>query len=330
MLIYKINCIPIKRDGDNVIYYVPHQDDEALGFSLAIAEDIALGNKVKVIIYMPRRSDSGLLNIMRGYDDNNKEVKCSLKETYPDEMFPNHESKHSYNWNLQDIMNIRQQEFERTMKVLGVSKYETTNWGDEQDELINGERKLVANMYNLIGNNERNNPGTIHKCIAGPRDCNPWEGPKPMPDHLACWTAVKQLFNDKNNNNLDLQEERFIFYDNYVWFDKVSNQNEYYAFTNHPKAPQSFRDLSKYSEARINTDYVYRQWDPNNGKYALGYHSVHNLFLGSLFDYNVYYENLNSADSDFNDINSNYDSNICIIQDSDQSSKNIAVHFPNH
>lgn len=93
---------------------ISHQNDEALGFSLSIAKDIAEDNNVKVIIYMPKRTDQGILNIMRGYDENYKEVKCYLVEIYPD------------NWighpPVQKVIEVRQEEFIRTLLILDVKK----------------------------------------------------------------------------------------------------------------------------------------------------------------------------------------------------------------
>lgn len=300
IFISKINCMPIKRQGINVIYYVPHQDDEALGFSLAIAEDIALGNNVNVVIYMPKRSDDGLLKIMNGEKD------CPLVENYPNN-WKGHNKKHDYNWNMEKIIDIRQKEFMRTLLKLGVNKknIKSTGWGDERDNVSSdkSQRKLVPDMYNLIANNERTNPNSIHKCIAGPKDCYIWDNPpKPMIDHIACWSAAKQLIVNNNIHKLNFKNNQFLFYDNYIWF--AQDDNTHYAFTQTPtiEAPMYKINLSKYKKARTDTHNIYREWDPKNEKYALGYHSVHNLFYGSEHDYNVYLEPINTINNDLSSI----------------------------
>ncbi|EFA83722.1 hypothetical protein PPL_02789 [Heterostelium album PN500] len=290
-LLFFITIVAVCNAAVPTVFYVPHQDDEALGMPLGIPEHIAAGRPVKVILYMPNRSDPGLLDIMNGV------TQCPLNKYYASR-FPGHPAYHNFNMNQQQMNTYRNEEFSRSVGALGLSTYSSTGWGDAQ------ESQLVSLMYNLILKYEKIYPGTGHKCIAGPsfmlinifkiknRDCFPWDNPpKPMVDHIACYKAALLLKSNYPNGINGLGWD-FRFYDDYIWFDPVTNENTYYTYTTHPEppCPQYTYGAGQYMGYKINSQNAYKVYTPSSNRYALGMHSVPNLFYGSQNDPYIYLE----------------------------------------
>jgi LmbE family N-acetylglucosaminyl deacetylase len=269
------------RQADDLppaIFYVPHQDDDYLGMSLGIPEHVAAGRRVKVILYT-NGGNPGLTAIMNGT------TACPLYGS-SDPAYAGHEQYHHYNFTDDDTKRVRTEEFERSMAALGVTDITETGWEDDATTGMPGD-PFVDKLAALILQNEQQYPGTSHKCIAGNRDCRPtWAGSTPFPTHIACWSAALKLTQEHPEIWWD-----FHFYDDYVYWlsSNPADWNRQFTY-----------GLSQFMGQKSWSFEAYHAWDPGNGKYALGYHSVPFLFDVAKNDASVHIEMLGEPGTDVN------------------------------
>jgi LmbE family N-acetylglucosaminyl deacetylase len=276
----------VQPHGVPAIFYVPHADDDFLAMALGIQEHIAAGRPVKVILYT-NGGNSGLRDILNGHDAYGGPVACPLHGS-TDPAFANHPEFHAFNVTDQDIKNIRTGEFERAMAALGVTDYEETGWEDDAVTGKDGD-PFTAKLKALILKNEIAYPGTSHKCVSGIQDCQ-GNGGQPFPTHIACWYAAKQLVAEYPKGVATyLTYWDFRFYDDYIYFS--ADQGTWNKWMSY--------ELTRFMPLKRAAFDAYHLWDPANGKYALGYHSVPMLFDRAKDDINVHLESLENAPAGF-------------------------------
>ncbi|KAG0060261.1 hypothetical protein BGZ89_012415 [Linnemannia elongata] len=157
------------------IFYVPHQDDDALAMALAIREHIEAGRNVIVHLY-----SDGINALLR--DIVSGAAPCTLQHP-----------PHKLNLTLQDVVTGRTHEFRQSLRALGVRDENIfeTGWSDIEPLKDYGE--FQKKLRDLILGYERKYPGASHKCISGEYDR---DSVGRNPTHRACWDVATQLLQE--------------------------------------------------------------------------------------------------------------------------------------
>lgn len=245
------------------IYYIPHQDDDAIAFSLSVASDIAKGVLVQIYLI-----SDGANHDLQQYMASGLHY-CKW-----------HNTNHTFPLTDQDISRIRTQEFLASMTALAVpaANIHLMNMHDYQtpaawtpnlyDQLKNGVKQQILD-------NHARYPNALHHCSSGFFD---FDGPR-NPVHLACWDAASEIGQEKL-----MQSQRFAFYRTYVFYQPPSK-----------RWSQMTMNLSQYIPQHEASIQAYHAYDPANGKYALGMHSVPILMNNTMIDGILYLDFLNGT-----------------------------------
>ncbi|KAI9283599.1 hypothetical protein BC943DRAFT_96353 [Umbelopsis sp. AD052] len=248
---------------DVSIYYIPHQDDDAIAFSLSIAHDLA--NNVPIQVHL----------ISDGANHALQQIMAT--GLYHCEW---HNTNHSFPLDDQDISRIRTQEFLASMAALNVppDKIHLMNLHDYQTPAA-----WTADLYNQLKNsvkeqiltNHAQYPNALHHCSSGYYD---FDGPR-NPVHLACWDAATEI----TNANL-MKADQFAFYRTYVFYQPPSH-----------RWSQMTMNFSQFIPQHQLSVEAYQAYDPGNGQYALGMHSVPILMNNTIVDGIIYLDFLNNT-----------------------------------
>ncbi|KAG0281156.1 hypothetical protein BGZ96_001272 [Linnemannia gamsii] len=157
------------------IFYVPHQDDDALAMSLAIREHLEAGRKVIVHLY-----SDGINALLR--DIVAGDAPCPL-----------HHPPHKMNLTLQDVVTGRTHEFRQSLRALGVKDENIFETGWSDIEPLKEYDVFQRKLRDLILGYERKYPGASHKCISGEYDR---DSSGRNPTHRACWDVATQLLQE--------------------------------------------------------------------------------------------------------------------------------------
>ncbi|KAH8557046.1 hypothetical protein BGW37DRAFT_475326 [Umbelopsis sp. PMI_123] len=273
VLIYNTNALArhvtysiLQSDINNPgisIYYIPHQDDDAIAFSLSIAHDLANGIPIQVHLM----SDGANHNLQQYMASGLHYCKW-------------HDTNHSFPLNDQDISRIRTQEFLASMAALTVppDNIHLMNLHDYQTPAAWSADlydQLKGSVKDQILKNHAQYPNAIHHCSSGYFD---FDGPR-NPVHLACWDAATEI----TQHNL-MEAERFAFYRTYIFYQPPLK-----------RWSQMTMNLSQYLPQHAVSVKEYQTYDPVNGKYALGMHSVPILMNNSIIDGTIYLDFLNNT-----------------------------------
>jgi LmbE family N-acetylglucosaminyl deacetylase len=245
------------------IYYIPHQDDDAIAFSLSIAHDLA--NNVPIQVHLI--SDGANHDLQQYMASGSHYCKW-------------HNTNHSFPLDDQDISRIRTQEFLASMTALNVppDKIHLMDLHDYQTpaawtaDLYN---QLKESVKEQILTNHAQYPNALHHCSSGYFD---FDGPR-NPVHLACWDAAIEI-----TNASIIHADRFAFYRTYVFYQPPPN-----------RWAEMTMNLSQYLPQHRLSVQAYQAYDPSNGQYALGMHSVPILMNNSIIDGIIFLDFLNNT-----------------------------------
>lgn len=254
-----------KKDNSNwpAIFYVPHADDDAIGMAAGIAEHKASGRPVYVVLIASGHND-GLLKIMHG------EVDCPLNG-WPG--WEGHAKKHNFKQITSDqIDEFRREEFNRSVKELGVDK---VFYGKDgkciYDPLFYTDYYTAVDQVKAIINRYATDyPTASHKFVSGSRD----KFPDINRTHRAIYDAAVQC----HIENPNLKDCRF--YRIYVYWNNI---NPVYSHTDFV-----FFNEQDWQDKKRKALNCYKEYNPRENKYALGYHSVPDLIDNAYKSYKTY------------------------------------------
>lgn len=245
------------------IYYIPHQDDDAIAFSLALAADVAKGVPIQIFLI----SDGANHDLQQTMASGLHYCKW-------------HNTNHTFHLTDEDISRIRTQEFLASMAALAVppDNIHLMNLHDFQTPaawtpvLYN---QLKESVKQQILDNHAQYPNAMHHCSSGFFD---FDGSRNAV-HLACWDAATEITEQKL-----MQSQRFAFYRTYVFYQPPSQ-----------RWSQMTMNLSQYVPQHQLSVQAYQRYDPANGQYALGMHSVPILLNNTIVDGIVFLDFLNGT-----------------------------------
>ncbi|WP_405889335.1 PIG-L family deacetylase [Streptomyces sp. NBC_00133] len=231
------------------IFYSPHQDDESIGMAGAIREHKEAGRSVHLVL-LTNGINQGLLDIMNGANG-----PCPLAANcrQPD---------HALGLSMDDMIGGRTAEFYAAAEQLGVDEVHTIGLND--DDVVTDRAGFIERIKEVILDFEGQFPGASHKLVSGWRDQVPSE-PNPNPTHSACRDAAEALRD---------QIADFRFHWTYAYFREQSARTADFVL-----------DLTDSQfAAKRQAILEYNRWEPDNGRYALGYHSVSTLLENAYSD----------------------------------------------
>ncbi|MGW7367633.1 PIG-L deacetylase family protein [Streptomyces sp. NPDC054841] len=239
------------------IFYSPHQDDETIGMAGAIREHKEAGRAVHLVL-LTNGINQGLLDIMNGLNG-----PCPLGSNcrQPD---------HRPGLSMDDLIAGRTAEFHAAAEQLGVDEVHTMDLDD--DHVVTNRSGFTERLKEVILDFEGRYPGASHKLVSGWRDQVPSE-PGPNPTHSACRDAAEAL-RDRISD--------FRFHWTYAYFRLQRARSADFVL-----------DLTESQfEAKRRAILEYNRWEPDNGRYALGYHSVSTLLENAYNDPREYIDML--------------------------------------
>lgn len=235
------------------IFYAPHQDDESIGMAGGIREHKEAGRPVHLVL-LTNGINQDLVNMMNGVNG-----PCPLGPLckQPD---------HQLGLSSEDVIAGRTAEFYAAAAVLGVD--EVHNIALNDDDVVTDRAGFIERIKGVILGFERQYPGASHKLTSGWRDIVPGQS-APNPTHSACRDAAAALAN---------QISDFRFYWTYAYFYDPSSR---------PAGLVMDLTESQFNAKRA-AILEYNRWDPANGRYALGFHSVNQLLTSAYADPHEY------------------------------------------
>jgi LmbE family N-acetylglucosaminyl deacetylase len=225
------------------IFYSPHQDDESLAMAGSIRQCREAGRRV-VLVLLTRGENGGLLDIMNGTAD------CPLGHDCPGG------GSHSFGLVQDDVVRGRTAEFRAAAGRLGVNDIVVR---DRPDSAWGDYAGFVREVRDTVLEFAARWPGASHHLVNGYRDViygYPPDGPNLT--HKACREAAEGL------SGLDF---RFHWVYGYTWPQEQRTADQVIALSD----GQFARKRQALAE--------YGRWDPERGRYALGYHSVGKLMI---------------------------------------------------
>ncbi|KAF9979597.1 hypothetical protein BGZ75_009460 [Mortierella antarctica] len=245
------------------IFYVPHQDDDALAMALAIREHIESGRRVIVHLYSDG-INAMLRDIVAGA------VPCPLRHP-----------PHRFNLTLSDVVTGRTHEFRQSLRALGVQAQDIYETGWSDIEPLKDYAAFKRKLRDLIVGYEQKYPGASHKCISGEYDR---DSVGRNPTHRACWDVATDLLNEfPRGYPVSNQLWDFRFYRTYTYYNPPTRRSAQY-----------IRALPRYLSYKQHALDQYKRWDPSKGELAWGYHSVKSLIDAAYNDVHVYMDMLDN------------------------------------
>lgn len=233
-----------------MIYFAPHQDDELLTMGVDILASLRQHHDVHVVLCTDG-SKSGVKKVLH----NGK--GCTK-----------HEGLHNYDLTEEEFIQARDREFRDSCLALGIKSYNIHIPGKRSVDgsLTAGEaQRIIKNFLAICGR-------SAIVCTTAPTN-----GPSQHPDHSALGWAANSLLNQGI-----IREVRF-FVEPYHFSQIVENPRMIPVEPTIKKAsPQAQEKIKKAISA-------YSYWNPSEGRYAVGYHSVSTEFDDCLKDPVSYY-----------------------------------------
>lgn len=222
-----------------VLYFSPHQDDELLTMGIDICKRIKKGDTIHVILC----TDGSMSSVRRRLNDG--------------ETCDKHSGTHHYDLTAEEFVKARDREFMGSCLALGIKE---ENIHIPQNRAVDGSlsveaaKELIRNCINTIDSDAL-------ICTISPDN-----GGGQHRDHKAVGEAAKQLFYEGFIKELQLFVEPYLF-------ETVKlNARQI------PVDPTIIKAGGKISTQISDAISSYSKWDPDNGRYAVGYHSVTNEF----------------------------------------------------
>ncbi|MEH7437949.1 cell wall-binding repeat-containing protein [Neobacillus drentensis] len=249
------SLIEMHSSGRPIIYFVPHQDDEILSMGIDIRNEISRGRNVQVVL-MTDGENSGARDILNGvYDEesafpvfNGEKIWCNWHNTYHDPLLEHFNHEHL---SFEEFSNLRTDEFKRALYSLGIT-----------DEHIHIESLHSENID--IDNVER----IIQKYLAlypsaDVRTLSWFDG---HPTHSLIGQTIKSM---QTTGAIERYQSKYF----------VSVYTDRFYPKEIPIETQT--DVLEKETDRIfliNAANEYIRFDPANGYYGIGYHSVSSQF----------------------------------------------------
>lgn len=218
-----------------LLYFAPHQDDELLSMGIDIACRVRQGYDVHVILCA-----DGSKSAVRGVLGNGKTCK-------------KHPGTHDYPLDTVEFIRARDREFTDSCLALGVPKDHIHIPEDrEVDGSVGtpGVEKIMLRYLETLGSNAL-------ICTFSPNN-----GDQQHRDHKAVGQAAENLLKQGKVRRIRLLVEPYHY-------PQIQNRDDCL-----PVAPYEIRadrEISRRLEQAIG---AYRLWDPEHGRYAVGYHSM--------------------------------------------------------
>lgn len=238
------------KTNKTMLYFAPHQDDELLSMGIHICTSIQKGCDVHVILCSDG-AKSGVRNTLH----DGKECK-------------KHDGLHQYDLTIEEFIQARDQEFTDSCLALGVSAdhiHIDKHRGEDGALAVAAIENLITEYIKKYGTD-----ATV--CTISPSN-----GPKQHRDHKALGQAVANLVN-KN-----VIRKAFLFIEPYHYADIVENPRLIPVEATKITADGS---VSKKIQAAIDS---YSYWNPDEHRYAVGYHSVTTEFDDFLSEKTCYF-----------------------------------------
>ena len=222
-----------------LIYFSPHQDDELLSMGVDICRSILKGFNVDVVLCTDGSSSMSRLKL-------NDHKKCDF-----------HSGEHIYDLDPDAFSKARDREFISSLHSMGVTDEHIFIYKNRsKDGTLSVPEAEEIIRYYLNGRSEEAVVCTI----------SPNNGKGQHKDHVALGKAAENLFKSKNIQELKLFIEPYeiskIKHDAYLL----------------PAEPISITASKRIQELIINAIEEYSLWDPENERYAIGFHSVRPYF----------------------------------------------------
>ena len=222
-----------------ILYFAPHQDDELLTMGLDICDSVAAGHEVHVVL-----CSDGSASGVRKRLNNGK--KCGL-----------HEEKHTFDVSVEDFVAARDREFTESCLALGVPKgniHIAAKRGKDGALTVKLVESIMKEYLQKYGENAL--VGTI----------SPKNGDAQHKDHKTVGRAAEGLFKKGQIRQLRLFVEPYHYAD----------------IAEHPRAipvvPSGTRVTDRLWNRMEQAIAAYSLWNPDDGRYAVGAHSVKREF----------------------------------------------------
>ncbi|KAF9278588.1 hypothetical protein BGZ68_008487 [Mortierella alpina] len=177
------------------IFYVPHQDDDALAMALVHLYSDGI--------------NAMLRDIVAGA------VPCPLQHP-----------PHRFNLTLSDVVTGRTHEFRQSLRALGVQDRDIYETGWSDIEPLKNYPAFKLKLRELIVGYERKYPGASHKCISGEYDR---DSVGRNPTHRACWDVATDLLNEfPRGYPVSKQLWDFRFYRTYTYYNPPTRRSAQY------------------------------------------------------------------------------------------------------
>ena len=242
LCIISLSCILFCITLGKSIFLVPHPDDETLGFGGTIRERVLAGDEVWIIV-ATHGEGSGVKRILSGQN------YCSIHTTYHNPTTENYLDTEGNGPSLSvaEFGWARVREFYDSVTTLGVptSHVQVYDYGDGLVSYIVATN-LFASVVNQLGFWEK------YYTVLGAQDYNY------NVDHVNLAQALI------DNQVIPSQNKKFYA----VYEYRDSNHNNI----------QWFVDIGAYLATKRMALDKYKVWDPQNGRFMIGYHSVKDLF----------------------------------------------------
>ncbi|MBR6608648.1 MAG: PIG-L family deacetylase [Oscillospiraceae bacterium] len=227
------------RISNIIIYFAPHQDDELLSMGVDICNSIKKGKDVHVVLCTDG-SSSGVKNILK----NGKTCK-------------KHSGEHIYDLTVEQFIKARDDEFIASCLALGVKK-ENIHIPDVRGKDgaldLNTAQTIIRHFLKEIDK----------KAVICTISQN--NGPKQHRDHKTLGRAVENL------TNWGEIRKRKLFVEPYHYRQVKDNARLI------PIEPEVLIATSSAKDNINNAINAYSYWNPQEKRYAVGYHSVTNEF----------------------------------------------------
>jgi LmbE family N-acetylglucosaminyl deacetylase len=272
------------------VFWVPHQDDEALGFGAAIAEHKQAGRPVYLVL-VSNGVNAGLQATMNGQQNDGAPVQCNLTYDYlPDpnisegflldtqaltSLFPGlfqiflpgqHDPFHHFNLSLEDVVRTRTNEFLASALSMGVDGvFILESEGIDDNRFYNDYENSVTEVTEAIREVMAIFPGASHKFPSGYL-----EAPAGNTNVTHKGTTEAAL---RAMNQFGLADA--LFYRIYTYGAPDQNLAEYPVSVIQPIE-------SSWMAVKQNALLEYAVWAPDHDQYAMGYHSAASLFLPTM------------------------------------------------
>jgi N-acetylmuramoyl-L-alanine amidase len=244
-----------------ILYIVPHQDDEILSYGVDIRNELSRGRQVHLIL-LTRGEDSGSRDIVNGKYDNEsyysnlagKQVYCQIHQIYHNPIRENYRGGYL---TTNEFANARTEEYYRALTALGVPVNKIHTEFIPLGQYYGTAIKVIIEKYLATYPN------------ADVRTFSPIDYHNA---HALLGKVVKGMENDRIIQRYQAKYFISIYTDRFsavkkpmdIVLNRIENQGDY-----------------QYLKNAIAT---YKRFDPHNGYYAIGYHSVTSQFESLLKD----------------------------------------------